>query len=166
MNQKKLFRTRLFGYSKKDVHMYLLENSEKMQTKLDDQYKKADALTRENHALKAQNEEFAARIAEFEQKLKDFEEKKELINNAILSAEKRANEVIAEALVEVNQRKNDIESDIAHSAMILKKMNAEIKYLKENVIQSVHKYQKELDIFISATDKEVKSDQEKETEES
>lgn len=156
MEQKKLFRTRLFGYKKSDVHSYLLTFSEKNQDKLNEQYDKQDALVKENHALKQQNEAYAARIADFEQRLKDFEEKKGLINNAILSAEKRANEVMDEALAEANKRKTDIETDIAHSAMILKKMNTEIKYLKENVMDSMHKYQKELDDFISVTDKEAK----------
>lgn len=154
MEQKKLFRTRLFGYSKNDVHAYLLESSDKAQAKLNAQYDKMDALVQKNHALKAENENYAARIEAFEQKLKDFEEKKGLISNAILSAEKRANEVLQEALVEAEQRKTDLETDIAHSAKILKKMHEEIKFLNGNVLDSVQKYQKELDILINATGKE------------
>lgn len=97
MSQNKLFRTRLFGYKKSDVNNYLLQNSEKTQAKLNEQYDKSDALVQENHALKEKINNLTAQVASLNEELSDFRTKKEVISSAILDAELRAADILKNA---------------------------------------------------------------------
>ena len=94
MKAIKLFPTRLFGYKKKAVNAYLLENGERNQSKLNEQYDKVDALVQENYELKARIEELTAQNAALKAEHADFLKSKDVISNAILNAEKQAAEII------------------------------------------------------------------------
>ena len=70
----------------------------------------------------------------------------------MLTAEKKAHDIILEAENEAIGRKKEIEAEIKHSNLVLKKLNEEIKQLKSSLMSSVNKYQSELDTMIRATD--------------
>ncbi len=136
MNNK--FKKSLFGFKKKDVTEYLSRYSVETQKCLDEKDDKIEDLQKENEALKA--------------KLSDYEEKNKFVGTALLTAEKKAHDIILEAESEAINRKKEIEAEIKHSHLVLKKLNEEIKQLKSNLMSSVNKYQSELDIMIQATD--------------
>ena len=136
MNNK--FRKSLFGFKKKDVTEYLNKYSVETQKCLDEKDDKIEDLQKENENLKA--------------KLHDYEEKNKFVGNALLTAEKKAHDIILEAENEAINRKKEIEAEIKHSNLVLKKLNEEIKQLKSSLMSSVNKYQSELDTMIRATD--------------
>ena len=136
MNNK--FRKSLFGFKKKDVTEYLNKYSVETQKCLDEKDDKIEDLQKENENLKA--------------KLFDYEEKNKFVGNALLTAEKKAHDIILEAENEAIGRKKEIEAEIKHSNLVLKKLNEEIKQLKSSLMSSVNKYQSELDTMIRATD--------------
>jgi len=139
MNNK--FRKSLFGFKKKDVTEYLNKYSVETQKCLDEKDDKIEDLQKENENLKA--------------KLFDYEEKNKFVGNALLTAEKKAHDIILEAENEAINRKKQIEAEIKYSHLVLKKLNEEIKQLKSNLMSSVNKYQSELDTMIQATDDDI-----------
>lgn len=139
MNNK--FRKSLFGFKKKDVTEYLNKYSVETQKCLDEKDDKIEDLQKENENLKA--------------KLHDYEEKNKFVGNALLTAEKKAHDIILEAENEAINRKKQIEAEIKYSHLVLKKLNEEIKQLKSNLMSSVNKYQSELDTMIQATDDDI-----------
>lgn len=136
MNKK--FKTSLFGFKKRDVINYLIDYSLNTDKTLDENSDLIDDLKKENAELKA--------------KLCDLEEKNKFVGNALLNAERKANEIIMEAEKEALDKKKEIDVEIKHSTLVLKKLNEEIKILRSNLMTSVNKYQNELDSIINLTD--------------
>ncbi|MBO5453384.1 MAG: DivIVA domain-containing protein [Clostridia bacterium] len=141
MNKK--FRKGLFGFKKKDVVQYLNDYSAETQRALDEKDDLISDLKKENKELQT--------------KLDDYQEKNRFVGNALLNAEKKAHDIIAEAEKEALSRKKEIDNEIKHSSLVLKKLNEEIKQLRSNLMTSVNKYQSELDIMINAS-KDEKTD--------
>lgn len=136
MNKK--FRTRLFGFKKKDVISYLTEYSLNTEKSLNESSDLIDDLKKENAELKT--------------KIADLEEKNKFVGNALLTAERKASEIILEAEKAALDKKKEIDAEIKHSTLVLKKLNEEIKILRSNLMTSVNKYQNELDSIINLTD--------------
>ena len=93
---------------------------------------------------------------ELSKKLDALEQEKIFVGDAFLKAEKKADEIIQEAVKEGLAKKAQVENEIKQSAAVLKKINEEIRQLRNNVISSVNKYQSELDDLIKITDEESK----------
>lgn len=97
MKNKKIMPTRLFGYKKKAVNAYLLEMNDQNTIALNEKNDRIDDLVQENHALKARIELLEAENKSLKQELIEYYEKKNIISNAILSAEKQAEDIIKDA---------------------------------------------------------------------
>ena len=134
----KKFRTRLFGFKKKDVNLYLSSYSVETQNALDEKDDKIEDLTKEVETLRA--------------KIKEYEDSNKYVGNAILAAEKKAHDIILEAEKDALNRKKEIEEEIKQSNMILKRLNEEIKQLRHSLLVSVDKYKNDLDVIISASE--------------
>jgi len=126
MKSVKLFPTRLFGYKKKAVNAYLLENGERNQTKLNEQYDKVDELVQENYALKAQLEALTEENRALKAEHAEFLKSKEVIGNAILDAEKQAAEIIKKA----EEEKERLDTEIKEAQETLKKLHTDKTKIK------------------------------------
>lgn len=142
MNEDRKFKTRLFGYSKKNVNDFIIHFNMETQKRLDEKDDIIEDLKKEN--------------AELSKKLDALEQEKIFVGDAFLKAEKKADEIIQEAVKEGLAKKAQVENEIKQSAAVLKKINEEIRQLRNNVISSVNKYQSELDDLIKITDEESK----------
>ena len=134
----KKLRKSLFGFKKKDVVNYLNAYSNETQIALDEKDDLISDLTKENKELKA--------------KLEKFEEQNRFVGDALLNAEKKAHEIVIEAEKKGMERKAEIDGEIKHASLVLKKLNEEIKQLRSSLMVSVNKYQNELDTIIKASD--------------
>ncbi len=134
----KKLRKSLFGFKKKDVVNYLNAYSNETQIALDEKDDLISDLTKENEELKA--------------KLEKFEEQNRFVGDALLNAEKKAHEIVIEAEKKGMERKAEIDGEIKHASLVLKKLNEEIKQLRSSLMVSVNKYQNELDTIIKASD--------------
>lgn len=126
MKTVKLFPTRLFGYKKRAVNEYLLENGERNQTKLNEQYDKVDALVQENYELKAKLGALSLENQALKAENADYIKTKDVISNAILNAEKQAAEIIAKA----EARKEELEAEIKEAETALKKLHTDKTKIK------------------------------------
>lgn len=126
MKSVKLFPTRLFGYKKKAVNEYLLQNGERNQTKLNEQYDKVDALVQENYALKEQLEALTEENRALKAEHAEFLKSKEVIGNAILDAEKQAAEIIKKA----EEEKERLDTEIKEAQETLKKLHTDKTKIK------------------------------------
>lgn len=138
----KLFKSRMFGYSKKAVNAYIEDLSNKTKLSLDESEDKIDGLEKEIETLKEKNQK--------------LESDAKMISNAIITAEKKAEEIVslaqekADKIIEDAENAKEIKmAEIANETkeaeMKLKKLNEEIRQLKTNIIISANKYTKELD---------------------
>lgn len=134
----KKLRKSFFGFKKKDVVNYLSAYSNETQKALDEKDDLISDLTKENADLKS--------------KLEKYEEQNRFVGDALLNAEKKAHEIVIEAEKKGLQRKAEIDGEIKHASLVLKKLNEEIKQLRSSLMVSVNKYQNELDTIIKASD--------------
>ncbi len=125
MKNKKIMPTRLFGYKKKAVNAYLLDMNEQNTIALNEKNDRIDDLVQENHALKARIELLEAENKSLRQELTEYYEKKDIISNAILSAEKQADEIIKDA------KKSTEEAEEKASKPVIKHPAIRLKYPKK-----------------------------------
>ena len=118
MEQKKLFPTRLFGYKKKAVNMYLLESGEKAVEKLNEQFDRIDTLVQENHDLKMRVSALESENKTLNSELAEYRSNKEVIASAILNAERQASDVVKAAEL----KKVEIETETEAATEALKKL--------------------------------------------
>lgn len=138
----KLFKTAMFGYKKKIVNEYIEDLSVRTENALNEAEDRIDELEKVNKQLR-----------ELVEKYKSEEEK---VGNAIITAQKKAEEIIskaeadAEKCVKEAEDKHketmaDLENKSEEAKMKLRKINEEIRQLKTNIVLSANKYTKELD---------------------
>lgn len=132
----------MFGYKKKIVNEYIEDLSVRTENALNEAEDRIDELEKANRQLK-----------ELVEKYKSEEEK---VGNAIITAQKKAEEIIskaeadAEKCVKEAEDKHketmaDLENKSEEAKMKLRKINEEIRQLKTNIVLSANKYTKELD---------------------
>ena len=121
MKTAKLFPTRLFGYKKRAVNEYILQNGERNQTKLNEQYDKVDTLVQENYELKEKLNAVMAENKALKAEHADYIKSKDVISDAILNAENQAAEIIAKA----EARKSELQEEISEAENYLKKLHAD-----------------------------------------
>lgn len=146
MNENVKLRKGLFGFSSKSVNEYVISMNNKFQEKLDDKDDLIDDLKKEIEELKLKNKEMEVRI-------EASENKHSYVGEALVKAQEKAEEIIEDATKDAINRKNHLEEEIKEASMKLKKMNEEIKQLKESVENSMTKYQSELNTIIKYADK-------------
>lgn len=141
----KLFDISMFGYDKKAVNAYIEDLSNKTKQLVDEKEDKIDDLEKEVERLKA--------------KIDKLEGDAAMVSNAIITAEKKAEEIVAQAQEkadeilgkaekEKEEKMIEIENETKESELKLKKLNEEIRQLKTNIVISANKYSKELDQLI------------------
>lgn len=141
----KLFKGSMFGYSKKAVNAYIEDLSNKTSQSLNESEDKIDELEK---TIKALGE-----------KVEKFESDAAMVSNAIIAAEKKAEEIVAQAQEKADkiiedaekvkeEKTTEIENETKEAEMKLRKLNEEIRRLKTNIIISANKYTKELDQLI------------------
>ena len=141
----KLFKTSMFGYKKKIVNEYIENLSNKTQQSLDESEDKIYDMGKEITALK--------------EKIAELENNAATVSNAIITAEKKAEEIVAQAQEKADaiisdaenykeEKIKETENETKEAEMRLRKLNEEIRQLKTNIILSANKYTKELDQLI------------------
>lgn len=130
----KLFKKSLFGFNKADVISYITNLSEKTDAKIDELEDKIDELEKANKELT--------------ENLNMLNKDKDSISAAILTAEKKAEEIVSEAVKEGLDKKAKTEEELKEAAMKLKKLHEEIRQLKTNIVLSANKYKDELNLLI------------------
>ena len=133
----KRFKTGLFGYKKQDVYDFI----EKLAKDLEEQIKtKDDEVSR----LRNENKELKERVEKLDTKLDKVESDRAYIANAIIKAEEKARVIIEEAVVEAEQKKEQIEIDISRENARLEKVKQDLRQLKLNAVNAIKKYELQL----------------------
>lgn len=138
----KLFKIAMFGYKKKTVNEYIEELSNKTQKALDDAEDKIEELEKKTEHL--------------EESLEKYKNDAASVSNAIITAEKKAEEIVAQAKEKAEsyladaerenaEKKAELENQTKEAQLKLKQLNEEIRQLKTNIVISANKYTKELD---------------------
>ncbi len=138
----KLFKTAMFGYKKKTVNEYIEDLSTKTLNALNEAEDKIEDLEKENERLNGLLEKYKSEEAS--------------VSSAIITAEKKADEIIKEAKEKAEnyiadaekenaEKKQALENETAEAKMKLRMINEEIRQLKTNIVLSANKYTKELD---------------------
>ena len=138
----KLFKSSMFGYKKRDVINYIEDLSAKTELALGEAEDKIEALEKENEMLKENIEKYQSDASS--------------VSNAIITAEKKAEEIVANAKEKAENylknaeeehqvKKAELENELKEAQLKLRKLNEEIRQLKTNIVISANKYTKELD---------------------
>lgn len=141
----KLFKTAMFGYKKKIVNAYIEDLSVRTEQALNDAEDRIEDLEKANRQL-----------TELVEKYKSEEGK---VGNAIITAQKKAEEIISKAETDAEKYIKDAEDKHAETIaqfdketeeakMKLRKINEEIRQLKTNIVLSANKYTKELESLV------------------
>ena len=135
----------MFGYKKKIVNAYIEDLSVRTEQALNDAEDRIEDLEKANRQL-----------TELVEKYKSEEGK---VGNAIITAQKKAEEIISKAETDAEKYIKDAEDKHAETIaqfdketeeakMKLRKINEEIRQLKTNIVLSANKYTKELESLV------------------
>ena len=132
---EKMFKTAIFGgFKKKAVINYISELGIKTQNEID--------------TLEDENSELKKEIAQLKAKCEELEKNTLCVGDAIISAERKAKEIIENATLEAVKKKELLEEELKQTKLVQKKLNEEIRQLKASVTLSVSKYQEKLESLI------------------
>ncbi len=121
----------LFGYSKKGVNEFIMQFNKETEDLLNQKQDKIDDLEAEVERLKG--------LLEAEKG------KAELVTMALVNAERKAREIVDDAVKEGMEKKAALEKNVKHSSMVLKRINEQIRQINTSVITSVDRCAAELD---------------------
>ena len=122
MKPKKLFRTALFGYKKKDVYAYLDEYAKDMMAKIQ---QKDEEIARLVESNRARNDDCGA----LRRRIDEYEEDRDRIASIIIKAEETAEIMMERAERQALLKKADIEGKIEMEAAKLQSLRAELNKL-------------------------------------
>ena len=121
----------LFGYSKKGVNEFIMQFNKETEDLLNQKQDKIDDLEAEVERLK--------------ELLEAEKGKAELVTMALVNAERKAREIVDDAVKEGMEKKAALEKNVKHSSMVLKRINEQIRQINTSVITSVDRCAAELD---------------------
>jgi cell division initiation protein len=128
----------LFGYSKKGVNEFILQFNKETEDLLNLKQDKIDDLEAEVERLKGEIEKLNSLLAE-------EKNKSELVTMALVNAERKAREIVDDAVKEGLEKKAELEKNVKHSSMVLKRINEQIRQINASVISSVDRCTAQLD---------------------
>ena len=125
------FRRSLFGYRKKDVLLFVEQFNKETEELLNSREDRIEDLEKEVERLTGL--------------LEGEKAKSELVTMALVNAESKAREIIDSAIKEGMEKKAEIEKNVKHSSMVLKRINEQMRQINTSVINSVDRCTAELD---------------------
>ncbi|NLO81746.1 MAG: hypothetical protein GX094_01570 [Clostridiales bacterium] len=102
--RKKIFKTRLFGYSKQQVEQHMIDMRKDYEEELSKKMTRMLELVEENRKMKAQIEELKAKLTE-------LTEKEVYISKALVKAEQKAQCIIEEGRQKISQEMYQMEME-------------------------------------------------------
>lgn len=142
MAGEKRFRTSLFGFKKTDVNLYI----EKILQEFDEKLKSKDE---EISNLKNQGREIKIKLDEMMQKADQINEDRAKISEVLIKAQEKADTIIEEARLQAIEEKKNLEGLVEKEKEKLVDMKGELKVLKSEVINTLKKYEGQLNEFIA-----------------
>ena len=136
MRDKK-FGSSFFGYKKQDVYEFI----EKLAKDLEEQIKIKD---NEINKLKAQNQEYQNKIDDLSKKFEDLENDRSHIADAIIKAEKKAKNIVEEAIREAEDKKIQLQGQIEIEKEKVEKVKEDLRTLRETAIKVIGDFEKQL----------------------
>lgn len=141
MAGEKRFRTSLFGFKKSDVNTYVEKMLEEFGHKLKE---KDDEIT----YIKNQSKETKIKYEELLKKSDQINEDRAKIASVLIRAQEKAEQLLEDAKVQAVEEKKKLESMVEEEREKLVDIKEEIKVLKNEVINTLKKYEGQLDEFI------------------
>jgi predicted ribosome quality control (RQC) complex YloA/Tae2 family protein len=143
MAGEKRFRTSLFGFKKSDINSYF----EKILKEFDDKLKQKDD---EISDLKNQSREYKNKYEELLKKADQINEDRAKIADVLIKAQEKAEIMLDEAKTEATEEKRKIEIAIEQEKEKLVDIKEEIKVLKAEVVNTLKKYEGQLNEIIDS----------------
>ena len=141
MPGEKRFGTSLFGFRKSDVNSYI----EKILKEFDDKLKEKDE---EIAILRNQSRELKAKYEELAAKENQINEDRTKIADVLIKAKESAELILEDARIQAIEEKRKLEELIESEREKLVDIKAELKSLKSDVVNTLKKYEGQLDEFI------------------
>ncbi|MFY9177021.1 MAG: DivIVA domain-containing protein [Caldicoprobacterales bacterium] len=101
---KRLFKTSLFGYNRKQVNGYVLSLRKDYERELSKKKDRMLELSQENRDLKS-------KLLEYEERLSDYEEREIFISKALVKAEESAQAIMKECYHRIDMEKYKIKQE-------------------------------------------------------
>ncbi|MGI6777608.1 MAG: hypothetical protein ACOX7R_06160 [Acetivibrionales bacterium] len=143
MPGEKRFRTSLFGFKKSDVNSYI----EKLLREFDDKLKEKDG---EITALRSQLREIKSNYEEIAAKAEQINEDRAKIADVLIKAQEKAELMLEDARIEALEEKRKLEEIIEQERERLVDIKRELKTLKTEAINTLKKYEDQLNIVIGS----------------
>lgn len=141
MPGEKRFGTSLFGFRKSDVNSYI----EKILIEFGDKLKEKDE---EIGLLKDQNKELKAKYENLAERADQINEDRAKIADVLIKAQEKAELMLEDARIQAKEEKKRLEGLIENEREKLVDIKAELKSLKSDVVNTLKKYEGQLDEFI------------------
>lgn len=135
------------GFKKSDVNSYI----EKILMEFDEKLKQKD---NEIAALKNQSKEFRTKYEELYRKAEQINEDRAKIADVLIKAQEKAQLMIEDARQEALEEKKKLEEMIEQEKSKLVDVRQEIKVLKNDVVNTLKKYDIQLGSIVKEDDKE------------
>lgn len=137
MSEGKRFRDAINGFNKSDVNLYI----EKMLKEFDNKLRQKDE---EISYLKSQNRELKARYDDINSKAQEIDSMKAKVADILMKAQEKADIMFQEAKLQAFEEKKKIEKMVEQEKEKLVDIRTELKYLKEEVVSTLKKYEGQL----------------------
>ena len=141
MSGEKIFSTSLFGFKKKNVNSYI----EKLNSEYEEKFKQKE---KELLDVKNQYRDIKNKYEELRDKVGQVDEERGKIANVLLSAQTQAEIIVQEARKHADEEIKEIELKVQLEREKLVDIKKDIKVLKEDIIDTLKKYENELNEII------------------
>jgi len=149
MPGEKRFRTSFMGgFKKADVNAYI----EKILGEFDAKLKEKDE---EISQLKAQNKEIRAKYEELSKKEQQINEDRAKIAEVLIKAQEKADLMLENARKEAAEEKRRLEEAIEQDKERLVDIRQEIKVLKEEIVETLKRYESQLSTIVGEDEQAV-----------
>ena len=138
--EKRFRKSFLGGFKKSDVNSYI----EKILKEFDDKLKEKDD---EIANVKNQLREIRLKYEELSRKEAQISEDREKIADVLIKAQRQAEQMLEDARAEALEEKRRLESVIEQEREKLVDIRQEMKYLKNEVVNTLKKYEAQLGSF-------------------
>lgn len=142
MSGEKIFSTSLFGFKKKNVNSYI----EKLNSEYEEKFKQKE---KELQDVKNQYRDIKNKYEELRDKVGQVDEERGKIANVLLSAQTQAEIIVQEARKHADEEIKEIELKVQLEREKLVDMKKDIKDLREDIIDTLKKYENELNEIIA-----------------
>jgi hypothetical protein len=140
MSGERRFGSSMFGFNKYDVTSYIEKMLKEFDEKLKEKDDEVSSLKNQLKNLKALNDEYAKKTGE-------TEEGKSKIADVLIRAKETAEIMLEEARNQAFEEKKKLEGMVEDEREKLVSIKQDIKNLKSEVIDTLKKYEQELEII-------------------